>query len=168
MASFYSGGYRGDSCGSLEPPPLSQNYLFSWGIFQKIPHRISNYQVQFLNRTPLCKFEPTSKNSWIRPCFYNLFYFIYMGQPIFDPYGTRFHCPYGCPCGSYTGPISVPYRLLAGGTVYLCSALNHSSSMHAQLSRLSACLTICHVCANSDGSCAHVQTRVSPRWTPGC
>ena len=65
-------------------------------------------------RNLLCKFEPPSKKSWIRPCFYHLFYLIYMGQPIWDPYGTRLHCPYGSHTGAHMGPIWVSYRLLAG------------------------------------------------------
>ena len=82
--------------------------------FKQKQHKLSNNHVQFSNRNLLCKFEPPSKKSWIRPCLYHLFYFIYMGQPIWDPYGTRLHCPYGSHMGAHMGPIWVPYRLLAG------------------------------------------------------
>ena len=88
---------------------LRQNYSIFMSNFKQKQHKLSNNHVQFSNRNLLCKFEPPSKTSWIRPCFYHLFYFIYMGQPIWDPYRTRLHCPYGCPYGSW-----VPYRLLAG------------------------------------------------------
>ena len=82
--------------------------------FKQNQHKLSNNHVQFSNRNLLCKFEPPSKKSWIRPCFYHLFYLIYMGQPIWDPYGTRLHCPYGSHTGAHMGPIWVSYRLLAG------------------------------------------------------
>ena len=100
MASFYSCGYRVNSCGSLEPH-LRQNYSIFTRNFKQNQHKLSNNHVQFSNPNILCKFEPTSKKSWIRPCFYHSFYFIYMGQPISDPYGTLLHCPYGCPHGSH-------------------------------------------------------------------
>ena len=113
MASFYSCVYRGDSRGSLEP--LFETKLFIFMInFKQIQQKLSNNDIQFSNRNLLCKFELPSKKSWIRPCFYLLFYFIYMGQPIWDPYGTRLHCPYGSHMGAHMGPIWVPYRLLAG------------------------------------------------------
>ena len=92
-------------------PHLRQNYSIFMRNFKQNQHKLSNNHVQFSNRNLLCKFEPPSKKSWIRPCFYHLFYFIYMGQPIWDPYGTRLHCPY---TGAHMGPIWVPYRLLAG------------------------------------------------------
>ena len=95
-------------------PHLRQNYSIFMRNFKQNQHKLSNNHVQFSNRNPLCKFEPPSKKSWIRPCFYHLFYFIYMGQPIWDPYGTRLHCPYGSHTGAHMGPIWVSYRLLAG------------------------------------------------------
>ena len=76
-------------------PYLRQNYSIFMRNFNPNQHKLSNNHIQFSNRNLLCKFEPPSKKCWIRPCFYNLFYFIYMGQPIWDPYGTRLHCPYG-------------------------------------------------------------------------
>ena len=95
-------------------PHLRQNYSIFMRNFKQNQHKLSNYHVQFSNRNLLCKFEPPSKKSWIRPSFYHLFYFVYMGQPIWDPYGTRLHCPYGSHMGAHMGPIWVPYRLLAG------------------------------------------------------
>ena len=105
MTRFYSGGYRGDSCGSLEPPFETKYYSIFMRNFQKNQHKISNNQVQFSNRTPLCKFEPSIKKSWFRPCFYYLFYFIFMDQPIWESYGTRLHSPYGSHMGAHMGPI---------------------------------------------------------------
>ena len=84
-------------------PHLRQNYFIFIRNFNQNQHKLSNNHVQFSNGNLLCKFEPPNKKSWIRPCFNHLFYFIYMGQPIWDPYGTRLHCPYRC-----------PHRLLAG------------------------------------------------------
>ena len=95
-------------------PHLRQNCSIFMRNSKQNQHKLSNNHVQFSNRNLLCKFEPPSKKSWIRPCFYHLFYFIYIGQPIWDPYGTRLHCPYGSHTGAHMGPIWVPYRLLAG------------------------------------------------------
>ena len=95
-------------------PHLRQNCSIFMRNFKQNQHKLSNNHVQFSNRKLLCKFEPPSKKSWIRPCFYHLFYLIYMGQPIWDPYGTRLHCPYGFHTGGHMGPIWVSYRLLAG------------------------------------------------------
>ena len=95
-------------------PHLRQNYSIFMRNFKQNQHKLSNNHVKFSNRNLLCKFEPPSKKSWIRPCFYDLFYLIYMGQPIWDPYGTRLHCPYGSHTGAHMGPIWVSYRLLAG------------------------------------------------------
>ena len=95
-------------------PLLRKKYSIFMRNFKKNQHNLSNYQLQFSNRNPLCKFDLLSKQSWISPCFYHLFYFIYMGQPIWDPYGARLHCPYGSHMGAHMGPIWVPYRLLAG------------------------------------------------------
>ena len=95
-------------------PHLRQNYSIFMRNFKQNNHKLSNNRVQFSNRNLLCKFEPPSKKSWIRPCFYHSFYHIYMGQPIWDPYGTRLHCPYGSHTGVHMGPIRVSYRLLAG------------------------------------------------------
>ena len=95
-------------------PNLRQNYSIFMRNFKQNQHKLLNNHVQFSNRNLLCKFEPPSKKSWIRPCFYHLFYFIYMGQPVLDPYGTRLHCPYGSQMGAHMGPIWVPYRSLAG------------------------------------------------------
>ena len=66
-------------------------------------HELSNNHVQFSNRNLLCKFEPPSRKSWIRPSLYHLFYFIYMGQPIWYPVALPIWVP-----------IWDPYRLLAG------------------------------------------------------
>ena len=100
-------------------PPLGQNYSIFMRNFQKNQHNTSNNQVQISNRTSLCKFEPPIKKYQIRPCFYYSFYFIYMGQPIWDPYGTRLHSPYEYHMGVNIGPIWVPYRLLAGILVHV-------------------------------------------------
>ena len=81
-------------------PHLRQNYSIFMRNFKQNQHKLSNNHIRFSYRNLLCKFEPPSKKSWICPCFYHLFYFIYMGQPIWDPYGTRLHCPYGCPHGT--------------------------------------------------------------------
>ena len=100
---------------------LRQNYSIFMRNFKQNHHKLSNNHlerkykayiassnhVQFSNRNLLCKFEPPSRKSWIRPCFYHFFYFIYMGQPIWDPYGTRLHCPYGFHMGAHMGPIEI-------------------------------------------------------------
>ena len=99
MASFYSCGYRGYSCGSLEPTFATKLFHF-YEEFKQNQHKLSNNHVQFSNRNLLCTFEPPSKKSWIRPCFYHLFYLhgpAHMG-PIWNPVAL---------------PIWVPYRLLA-------------------------------------------------------
>ena len=54
--------------------PLTQNYSNFRRNFQKNQHKISNFQVQFSNRTLICKSEPSNKKSWIRTSFYYLFY----------------------------------------------------------------------------------------------
>ena len=95
-------------------PYLRQIYSIFMGNFKQNQHKLSNNDIQFSNLNLFCKFEPPSKKSWIRPCFYHLFYFIYMGKPIWDPYGTRLHCPYGSHMGAHMEPIWVPYRFLAG------------------------------------------------------
>ena len=82
-------------------PHLRQNYSIFMRNFKQNQHKLSNNHVQFSNRNLPYKFDLPSKKSWIRPCFYHSFYFIYMGQPIWDPYGTRLHYPYG----SHMGPI---------------------------------------------------------------
>ena len=74
--------------------------------FKQNQHKLSNNHVQFSNQNLLCKFEPPSRKSWIRPCFYHLFYFINMGQPIWVP-------------------IWDPYRLLAGQWLMVGSVLHH-------------------------------------------
>ena len=98
-------------------PHLRQNYSIFMRNFKQNQHKLSNNHVQFSNRNLVCKFEPPSKKSWIRPRFYHLFHFIYMGQPIWDPYETRLHCTYGshmgAHMGAHMGPIWVPYSLLA-------------------------------------------------------
>ena len=81
-------------------PHLRQNYSIFMKNFKQNQHKLSNNHVQFSNRNLICKFEPPSKKSWIRPCFYHLFYFIYMGQPIWDPSGTGLHCLYGSHMGT--------------------------------------------------------------------
>ena len=102
-------------------PHLRQNYSIFMRNFKQNQYKLSNNHIQFSNRKLLCKFESPSKKSWIHPCFYHLFYFIYMGQPIWDPYGARLHCPYGSHMGAHMGLIWVPYRLQAG---YVVSALH--------------------------------------------
>ena len=92
--------------------------------FKQNQHKLSNNHVQFSNQNLLCKFEPPSRKSWIRPCFYHLFYFINMGQPIWDPYGTQLHCPYGFHMGAHMGPIWEQYRLLAGQWLMVGSVLH--------------------------------------------
>ena len=94
-------------------PHLRQNYFILMRNFKQNQHKLSNNHVKFPNLNLPCKFETPSKKSWIRPCFYHLFYFIYMGQSIWGPYGTRLHYPYGSHIGAHLGPISVLYRLLA-------------------------------------------------------
>ena len=64
---------------------LRQNCSIFMRNFKQNQHKLSNNHVQFSNQNLLCKFEPPSRKSWIRPCFYHLSYFIYMGQPIWDP-----------------------------------------------------------------------------------
>ena len=49
-------------------PHLWQNYSIFMENFQKNHEKIANNQLQSANRTPLCKFEPPIKKSWIRPC----------------------------------------------------------------------------------------------------
>ena len=48
--------------------PLRQNYSIFMANFQKNQEKIANNQVQSTNQTSLCKFEPPTKKSWIRPC----------------------------------------------------------------------------------------------------
>ena len=59
-----SGGSRGGSGGSSEPPwlepPWRQNYFIFMGCFKK------NY-AKSTKRTPLGKFEPPLQKSWIHP-----------------------------------------------------------------------------------------------------
>ena len=107
MASFYSCAYTEGIHVVRLNPYLRQNYSIFMRNFKQNQHKLSNNDIQFSNRNLLCKFEPPSKKSWIRPCLYHLFYFIYMGQPIWDPYGTRLHCPYGCPHGTHMGHIKI-------------------------------------------------------------
>ena len=57
-------------------PNLRQNYSIFMRSFKQNPHKLSNNHVQFSNRNLLCKFEPPSKKSSTRPCFFHLFYFI--------------------------------------------------------------------------------------------
>ena len=83
-------------------PPLRQNYSIFMRNFQKNQHKIINYQVQFSNRTPLCKFEPLARNPGSAPA--STIYFILF--TLASPYGT--HKEPGC-----TPNIWDPYRLLA-------------------------------------------------------
>ena len=106
---------------------LRQNYSIFMSNFKQNQHKLSNNHVQFSNRNLLCKFEPPSRKSWIRPCFYHLFYFIYMGQPIWDPYGTWLRCPYGSHMGAHMGTIWDPYRLLAG---YVMTPKKYPQNIH--------------------------------------
>ena len=92
--SFYSGRYREVSCGSFEPP-FHEEFPEKSALTIKVSGTI-------FKSNPLCKFEPHNKKSCIRPCFYYLFYFIYMGQPIWDPYETRLHCQL---MGAHMGPM---------------------------------------------------------------
>ena len=85
-------------------PYLRQNYSIFMRNLKQNQHKLPNNDIQFSNRDFLCKFELPCKKSWTRPCFYHLFYFIYMGQPIWDPYGT--HMEPGCT--AHMGPIWVP------------------------------------------------------------
>ena len=67
---------KGSSGGSREcsSPPLRQNGFIFMENVPKI-RKNNKYSGKFTNRTPLCKFEPLVKNSWIRPwvvCFYHL------------------------------------------------------------------------------------------------
>ena len=90
--------------------PLRQ---FFFRFQEEFPEKISiKYQIIRFN----FQIEPPFVNlkSWIRSRFYYLFYFIYMGQPIWDPYGTRLHSLYGSDMGTHIGPVWVPYRLLTG------------------------------------------------------
>ena len=121
-------------------PHLRQNCSIFMRNFKQNQHKLSNNHVQFSNRKLLCKFEPPSKKSWIRPCFYHLFYLIYMGQPIWDPYGTRLHCPYGFHTGGHMGPIWVSYRLLAGFFKRQISAKPECSRGGGGVSIFSACV----------------------------
>ena len=93
MTSFYSGGYRGDSCGSLEPPFETKQTNF-----QKNQHKLSNYQLQFSNRTPICKFE--------RPCFYSTIYLFLFTWA--SPYGIHVEPSYT----AHMGPMIYLYLYL--------------------------------------------------------
>ena len=93
--------------------------------FKQNQHKLSNNHVQFSNRN-LCKFEPPSKKSWIRP-IYHLFYLIYMGQPIWDPYGTRLHCPYGSHMGFSNARFLRSLSVRGGGGSLFFSACVGSS-----------------------------------------
>ena len=52
MTSFYSGGYRGDSCGSLESPFETKLFHFH-GKFPENQHKLSNNQVFQVIRFPV-------------------------------------------------------------------------------------------------------------------
>ena len=86
-------------------PFLRQNYSIFMRNFKQNQHKLSNNHVQFSNGNLLCKFEPSSKKSWIAPA--STIYFILFTWA--SPYGT--HMEPGCT--AHMGPIWVPYRLLA-------------------------------------------------------
>ena len=92
-------------------PHLRQNYSIFMRNFKQNQQKLSNNHIQFSNWNFFCKFEPPSKKSWIRPCFCHLLYFIYLGQPIWDPVALPIWVATWDPYGSH---IWVPYRLLAG------------------------------------------------------
>ena len=60
---------------------------------------IFQFETSFVNLNPLARNSGSASAPTI--------YFIYMGQPIWDPYGTRLHCPYGSPNGTHIGPIQI-------------------------------------------------------------
>ena len=62
MASFYSCGYRGDSCGSLEPP-FETKLFHLMRNFKLNKHKLSNNHIQFSNQNLLCKFEPLARDA---------------------------------------------------------------------------------------------------------
>ena len=86
-------------------PPFRKIIPFSWGISRKTTIKYQMISYNFQIEPPLVNLIPLSRN----PGSASTIYFIYMGHPIRDPYGTRLHSPYG----SHVSPIWVPYRLLA-------------------------------------------------------
>ena len=48
------------------PPPLEKKIFHFHGVFSEKSGKITNIHVQLTNQTPLCKFEPAIKKSWIR------------------------------------------------------------------------------------------------------
>ena len=68
------------------PHLLRKTYFIFMRNFQKNQHKISNYQVQFSNQTPPPPFvnlNPLARNPRSAPV--STIYFIYMGQPIWNP-----------------------------------------------------------------------------------
>ena len=115
-------------------PHLRQNYSIFMRNFKQNQHKLSNNHVQFSNRNLLCKFEPPSKKSWIRPCFNHFFFILFtwastygthmeagctahMGPirvPTWDPYGSHIDCLLGFSNARFLRSLSVP----EGGGLY--------------------------------------------------
>ena len=113
MTCFYSGGYRGDSYGSLDPPPpLRQNPSIFLSNFQKNQHRISNNQSQLPNRPPphfvnLNPYQEILDSPLL--LLFILFYHSVFTWAI--PYGT--HMEPGCTphMGAHICTIWAPYKI---------------------------------------------------------
>ena len=72
-------------------PLLRQNYFIFMRNFQKNQHKISNYQVQFSNRT-LCKFQ-SPEQEILDPPLLLLFILFYLHGPAhMGPYGSHIDC----------------------------------------------------------------------------
>ena len=61
----------GRSRGGCLNTPLKRNYFIFMENFQKKQEKLISNVVELTNRTPLCKFEPPIKKSWICPCCVN-------------------------------------------------------------------------------------------------
>ena len=99
MTSFYSGGYRGDTCGSLEPP--FETKLFH--IHDEFPEK-SVYSIKLsgtiFKSNPFVNLNPLARNPGYAPAsaIYSILF----------TWASTAHM------GAHMGPIWAPYRLLAG------------------------------------------------------
>ena len=107
LGNFYSGGYRGDSRGSLEPPFETKLFHFHEEFPKKKQknkkNNSINYQIiryNFQIKAPFVNLNPLARNPGSAPVSTILFY-LHGLVTWASPYGTQLHCPYGCPYGSH-------------------------------------------------------------------
>ena len=93
--------------------PLRQNCsIFMSNFPEKFGIKYQIIRYNFHIKLSFVNLDALSRNPGSAPA--STIYFIYMGQPIWDPYGTRLHSPYGSHMDTHIGPIWIPYRSLAG------------------------------------------------------